>query len=300
MSVTISSTLASVVGAGAEHVVVPVAAGGAAAVEAAVIAAVPHGKALAVVDNGALGERLDAIARAHGITVVHVRYAWGDLAKAADVAAALVADGDIAAVVVAHHESAVGLLNPVAAIGAVCRAHGALLVVDATASLGREDLSVTRDRIDLLAGALPIGDDGDDEIGVLCASATARERLAAVRPRSVALDARAMLDGRAGRVPAARAAAFAAACERAAAAADPGARLAARRRTLAVREALARLGYLPLTRSGAESSSVVVCSIPDGVAAEQLFRMRSPATACSPAASSASTSRSSATPTSTR
>ena len=41
-----------------------------------------------------------------------------------------------------HHETSVGLLNPVAAVGRLCRARGVTLVVDAVSSLGAEDLDV--------------------------------------------------------------------------------------------------------------------------------------------------------------
>ena len=47
-----------------------------------------------------------------------------------------------------HHETSAGLLNPVAAVGALARQHGLKLIVDATSSAGVEDLDVTRDGID--------------------------------------------------------------------------------------------------------------------------------------------------------
>ncbi len=60
---------------------------------------------------------------------------------AADVAAAL-AGGRFGLVAIVHAESAYGILNPLEAVAAEAKRHGALLVVDAVASLGGHPLEV--------------------------------------------------------------------------------------------------------------------------------------------------------------
>ena len=47
---------------------------------------------------------------------------------------------DIAIVSVVHHDTPSGTLNPVAEIGRICRAHGALMLVDAVSSFAGMDI----------------------------------------------------------------------------------------------------------------------------------------------------------------
>jgi choline kinase len=135
------------------HTVFPITGSGTAAMEAALVSSVPPDKKILIVDNGAFGERLVEVARVHEMNVLHVRYAWGEAVEVADIARALEQHPDVAVVAMIHHETSVGLLNPVREIGALCRRHDALLVVDAVSSLGAEDLDVVRDNIDICYGS---------------------------------------------------------------------------------------------------------------------------------------------------
>src|SRR4030095_9605324 len=78
-----------------------------------------------------------------------LKYAWGKSVDVADVERALMAHPEIAVVAMIHHETSVGLLNPVREVAAVCRRFAVLLVVDAVSSLGAEDIDVVRDNIDV-------------------------------------------------------------------------------------------------------------------------------------------------------
>lgn len=69
----------------------------------------------------------------------------------ADALATRLADDDVTAVIVNHASNVTGLIQPVAAIGAVCRARGVVFVVDAAQSAGALDLDVDHAAIDLLA-----------------------------------------------------------------------------------------------------------------------------------------------------
>lgn len=86
-------------------------------------------------------------ARGVALTVVPCA-ADGSLAPA-DVAAALRADTRL--VVVNHASNVCGTIQPVAAIGRIVRAHGALFLVDAAQSAGCVPIDVSTDGIDLLA-----------------------------------------------------------------------------------------------------------------------------------------------------
>ncbi|HEY1480708.1 MAG TPA: aminotransferase class V-fold PLP-dependent enzyme [Gaiellales bacterium] len=75
-----------------------------------------------------------------------------DAVSAADVAAALERDPAIELVAFVHAESLSGNVNPAEEICAVVRAHGALCIVDAVASIGAHALEVSRWGIDVCIG----------------------------------------------------------------------------------------------------------------------------------------------------
>jgi 2-aminoethylphosphonate-pyruvate transaminase len=134
-------------GAPPDHEVLLLTGSGTAAMEMAISSVVPPDKKLLVVTNGAFGDRLAEIADLHRIPTVVVRRNWGELPRPGDVARALDADPAIAAVAMIHHETSVGLLNPVGAIGAVCRDRQIPLIVDAVSALGAEEVDVARDGV---------------------------------------------------------------------------------------------------------------------------------------------------------
>ena len=100
-----------------------------------------------VISNGAFGDRLAEVADLHHLPQVVVRCPWGQIPRPDQVAAALDAHPDVTAVAMIHHETSVGLLNPVGAIGALCRARGITLVVDAVSALGAEEVDMVRDGV---------------------------------------------------------------------------------------------------------------------------------------------------------
>ncbi|AEM40820.1 pyridoxal-phosphate-dependent aminotransferase family protein [Ketogulonicigenium vulgare] len=86
--------------------------------------------------------------RRAGADVVDLQAAAGQPIALAAVADAL-AQGDFDLVALVHAESAYGILNPLPDIAALARAHGALVVVDAVASVGGHALRVDEWGIDL-------------------------------------------------------------------------------------------------------------------------------------------------------
>ena len=95
-----------------DHTVCVVTGSGTSAMECAISSVVPRDRKILVVDNGAFGERMLEIARLHEMDIVHLRYAWGDRVRAADVERAFEDHPDIAVVAMVHHETSVGLLEP--------------------------------------------------------------------------------------------------------------------------------------------------------------------------------------------
>ena len=114
---------------------------GTAAVEAMVISLVPPEARLLVVENGVYGERISRIARLHEIACETLTLEWGAAVEAAPVGRAVEAVG-ATHVALVHHETTTGRLNDLAALGAVCTARGATLLVDAVSSYGGEELDL--------------------------------------------------------------------------------------------------------------------------------------------------------------
>jgi 2-aminoethylphosphonate-pyruvate transaminase len=121
---------------------VTVGGSGTLAVEATLTTLVPRDGRLLVLENGVYGARMSEIARRHGIATDAVRFAAGDELVLERVRQALSAGPRFSHVAVVHHETTTGRLNALAPLGALCREHGAALLVDAVSSFGAEALEL--------------------------------------------------------------------------------------------------------------------------------------------------------------
>jgi cysteine desulfurase len=87
--------------------------------------------------------------QAEGFQVSYLSPNGAGLVEPESVAAAL--REDTVLVSLAHVNNELGVIHDIAAVGAICRAHGALLHVDAAQSAGRESIDVKAQQIDLLS-----------------------------------------------------------------------------------------------------------------------------------------------------
>ena len=260
-----------------QHTVVAITGSGTAAMESALVSTVPPDKKILIVDNGAFGARLVEVATVHEMDIVHLRYGWGDEVNPADVAAALEQYPDIAVVAMIHHETSVGLLNPVKEIGALCRRHDALLVVDAVSSLGAEDIDVVRDNIDICYGSANKCLHAVSGASFMCVSPRVWPRIEALRPKAYYLDLRRYrryMDELA-QTPFTPAVsvyfALDAACSEFLADGHAARFAMYAQRNGQLRAGLTALGMTPFTQTGAESHSIVTCKLPDGIAFDALY-----------------------------
>lgn len=277
LMVSLSGKLRRIFRGGPQHTVCLITGSGTAAMECALSSSVPRGGKILVIDNGAFGERALEIARLHEMDVVHLRYPWGDQVDPADVRRALELDPDIDVVTMPHHETSVGLLNPVREVGALCREHDALFIVDAVSSLGAEDLDVVRDNIDICFSSANKCLHAISGAGFLCVAPRAWDKIEHVKPRSYYLDLkryRRYADELAHTpfTPAVSTYfALEAACDEFLADGHRRRWAMYRARNRKMREGLARLGMAPLTRTGRESHSVVTACVPEGVEFRDLY-----------------------------
>ncbi|MGC2191865.1 MAG: alanine--glyoxylate aminotransferase family protein [Candidatus Dormiibacterota bacterium] len=151
------------------------AGSGTSAMESALVNTVAQGESVVVVSHGFFGDRYAAIARAHGAKVEEVRCEWGEQVPTEAVERALAQTG-AKVLTVTHVDTANGVESPFSEYARVARAHGALLILDAVASLGGMPIPMAADGIDVVitasqkALAMPPG------LAIVVASQRALER----------------------------------------------------------------------------------------------------------------------------
>jgi len=109
-------------------------ASGTGGLEAAITSAVPHGKKLLVVENGAYGTRMAKLATTFQIGVVRYQLDYGDYPNIDEIEKLLKSDPEISHIAVVHHETTTGMLNPVQAICDLAHRFGVEVIVDCMSS----------------------------------------------------------------------------------------------------------------------------------------------------------------------
>lgn len=264
--------LVRLAGGGPEWAAVLFTGSGTAAVEAAILAAVPQGRALLVADNGAYGDRMAKIAAAHRIPARVLRYDIFTPVPPADVEAALAAHPELSHVALVHHETTTGLLNPVAEVARIAKRHGRRVLVDAMSSLFGEALELD-DAVDFVMASANKCLGGIPGVSFVLARRTALE--AAPPPRSVYLDlANHYRTQEADNTPFTPAVQVLHAMRQALVELEAEgvhrriARYAASAQVL--REGMRRLGFPILVAEGARSNILTTFRLPDGIAYDAL------------------------------
>lgn len=126
---------------------------GSAGMEAAIVNIVEPGDRVIVGVNGVFGTRLATIIERCGGNTIPIEVPWGQVIEPDSIAAMLQQSGPVKAVVLVHAETSTGAWQPVEPIGALCRQHNALLIVDAVTSLGGMPVEVDRWGIDVCYSA---------------------------------------------------------------------------------------------------------------------------------------------------
>ncbi|MCJ7451428.1 MAG: aminotransferase class V-fold PLP-dependent enzyme [Steroidobacteraceae bacterium] len=182
---------ARVLGAGEDHSVLFVTGPATAGIEAACASLIPPGSVVIVPVNGTFSQRIVEILAVHGIRCVAIDCGFGQPVDLARVEQAMLECRDASgfvAVAMTHHETSAGVLNPVAAVGALARRHGARTFVDATSSAGAEDLDLVRDHVDVCITASGKCLHSAPGIAIVAASRDLLAARASAEPRSYALD----------------------------------------------------------------------------------------------------------------
>ncbi len=269
--------LRTVFGASDEHEMLLLTGSGTAAMEMSIASVVPPGKKILTVENGAFGERLTEIARLHGLPHVAHRLPWGQLPDPAALAATLHGDPDIAVVAMIHHETSIGIVNPVGAVGRLCRERGVMLVLDSVSALGAEDLDVVRDNVDICYSSANKCLHSVSGVSFICVAPGVWPRIAGIAPRVYYLDLsryrRYLQEDQTPFTPAVSSffALETALDELREQGGVPARRELYRRRNLRIRRVLTDLGFRSFTNTGRESHTICTMRIPDALTVAELY-----------------------------
>ena len=111
--------------------------GSGSAANESVLSSIGSDKRILILTNGEFGERLIYLADIHQLNIIRFQLEWGEAFKVSDIEKAIEkANPDVVAMV--HHETSTGMLNPIDAVGKICKKHEKLFYVDAVSSLGAE------------------------------------------------------------------------------------------------------------------------------------------------------------------
>ena len=129
----------------------PVSGTGRAGLEAALVSLLEPGDRVVIGECGRFGLLLEEIARRCDADVCVVRAEWGRSIDPADIEAAL-RQAPTKVVAVVHGETSTGVLQPLAELGRLARAHDALLVADVVVTLGGCEVALDAWHVDVGVG----------------------------------------------------------------------------------------------------------------------------------------------------
>ena len=124
-----------------------------AAIECAMVSAVEPGERVLVLSFGRFGQLMSEIARRAGANVRVLETEWGTVLAPERVEAEL-ARFSPKLVTVCQGDTSTTMAQPIEDLGGLCRRHGALLQVDATATIGGMPLPVDAWHVDCVTGGL--------------------------------------------------------------------------------------------------------------------------------------------------
>ncbi|MFX1394888.1 MAG: 2-aminoethylphosphonate aminotransferase [Promethearchaeota archaeon] len=123
---------------------------GTAAMDSAISSVVPPNKKILILINGAYGIRFAEIARTYNIDVVELNFEFGKKIELDQIEPILIKDKDIACIAVTHHETTVGILNPIKEIGAIAKKYEKIFIVDTISSFAGVPIDIKKFNIDFM------------------------------------------------------------------------------------------------------------------------------------------------------
>lgn len=143
---------AFVPGAESEYVAILLTGSGTAAVEASILSSVPVGKRVFVVNNGVYGQRMSDIVASQRLGIPELKLDWDTPPDPEIIRTALKHHPEVSTLAIVHHETTVGLVNPVNEIAKIADDLNRVCVVDSVSGLGGEPIEVAGSHMYVVAG----------------------------------------------------------------------------------------------------------------------------------------------------
>ena len=143
---------AFVPGAESEYVAILLTGSGTAAVEATILSTLPAGKRFIVINNGVYGQRISLMVASQRLGVSEIKAEWDTRPDPEKVRMILKQHKEAYAVAMVHHETTLGLINPVEEIAEVVDSMNRVFVVDSVSGLGGEPIGIAKSHMYLVAG----------------------------------------------------------------------------------------------------------------------------------------------------
>ncbi len=135
-----------------EYVAILLTGSGTAAVEAAIMSCLPPGKRLIHVNNGVYGERISSIIATQRLGIAEIKSTWETPPDPETILKSLKQQPSAHGVVMVHHETTLGLINPVHEIAEHVDSRGGVFLVDSVSGLGGEPLDIAGRHMYMVAG----------------------------------------------------------------------------------------------------------------------------------------------------
>ena len=136
-----------------EYTAIVLTGSGTAAVEAALMSSIPTGKRAMVINNGVYGQRMSSMLAMQRLGTPDLKYDWGVAPDPQTVDLALKQHPEVHTVAMVHHETTLGLINPVKEVAEVVDRYNRVFMVDSVSGLGGEALDIAGNKLYMVAGA---------------------------------------------------------------------------------------------------------------------------------------------------
>lgn len=136
------------------HEAVLYASSGTGGVEACLTSVIPENKSVLIINNGAYGKRMIQICQGFDINFVEYDIPFGDPVKLDKLQQIVEAHKkDLSHIAFVHHETTVGILNPIDPISKIAQKYNLEIIVDAMSSYAGIPIDVNKDKIHFLVSS---------------------------------------------------------------------------------------------------------------------------------------------------
>lgn len=123
---------------------------GTSVMDACINSVVPSNKKIAIINNGAYGERMVKIAKVYRIPCIELFFEWGKMPDLAKIKKTLERNKNIACLAMIHHETTTGMLNPVKEVGEIVKEFKCVFIVDTISSFAGIPINIKDYKIDFM------------------------------------------------------------------------------------------------------------------------------------------------------